>query len=169
MQITCTATIANGIIPHAAPFRTALPPSVCAWVRHVAGSRRMLSWIFLVSAASTALFSMNSSYMGFILLYGISGFAQSAAFPLCVKALAPWFSAEHRGMVLGTWTTSQQLGGVISTSVAGYDAYRTTCPNPSFLFRFSFKKKKQTLSEWERKTRGRCCVLHCCPAHILIM
>eukprot|EP00729_Bicosta_minor_P008324 gene8324-23774_t len=84
------------------------------------GSRRMLSWIFLVSAASTALFSMNSSYTGFILLYGISGFAQSAAFPLCVKALAPWFSAEHRGMVLGTWTTSQQLGGVISTSVAGY-------------------------------------------------
>eukprot|EP00039_Didymoeca_costata_P019677 m.338498 g.338498 ORF g.338498 m.338498 type:complete len:468 (-) comp18445_c0_seq1:312-1715(-) len=86
------------------------------------GARRMLTLIGLTACIASAIFSSTSSVIVFLLFNGLSGYMQSAAFPLCMKALAPWFPARVRGRVLGLWTTCQQIGGVLSTSFAGYVA-----------------------------------------------
>jgi len=84
------------------------------------GARRMLIGITGVVAVTVWMFAYCTTLHGFMFWYGLNGFLQSAGFPLCMKALAPWFSSESRGKVLGLWTTSQQIGGVLSTSFAGY-------------------------------------------------
>ena len=77
---------------------------------------------FLISAATSLVFAVSSLESTLLFANGINGLVQSVGFPLCVKALIPWFDAESRGMVLGVWTTSQQIGGVLSTSFAGFVA-----------------------------------------------
>lgn len=86
------------------------------------GARRMLCVCFLISAATSLVFAVSSLESTLLFANGINGLVQSVGFPLCVKALTPWFDAESRGMVLGVWTTSQQIGGVLSTSFAGFVA-----------------------------------------------
>eukprot|EP00041_Stephanoeca_diplocostata_P013498 m.236913 g.236913 ORF g.236913 m.236913 type:complete len:465 (+) comp19359_c0_seq4:661-2055(+) len=88
----------------------------------VLGVRVMLAACLGLSAMASLVFGYSDSLMTFVLVYGVNGFVQSVGFPLCVTALSPWFSKTERGMVLGVWTTSQQVGGVLSTTFAGYCA-----------------------------------------------
>ena len=57
-----------------------------------------------------------------VLAWGVNGFFQAMGFPLVMKALAPWFTSEQRGTVLGFWTTSQQVGGTLATTFSGFVA-----------------------------------------------
>eukprot|EP00040_Diaphanoeca_grandis_P025432 m.140898 g.140898 ORF g.140898 m.140898 type:complete len:456 (+) comp30147_c1_seq3:332-1699(+) len=86
------------------------------------GARFMLGVCFIVSALCTVGFASTSVPTTFVILWGINGFAQGLNFPLCFNALNSWFHPSSRGMVLGFWTTSQQVGGVLSTAFAGFVA-----------------------------------------------
>eukprot|EP00037_Helgoeca_nana_P006437 m.59289 g.59289 ORF g.59289 m.59289 type:complete len:510 (-) comp17324_c0_seq1:98-1627(-) len=84
------------------------------------GPRIVLAGCFTVSAVVSILFSLSTDLGTLLVLMGINGLAQALLFPLCVKALNPWLPSERRGVALGVWTTSQQVGGVLSTALAGY-------------------------------------------------
>eukprot|EP01051_Picozoa_sp_SAG22_P017739 SAG22_NODE_2808_length_2191_cov_1.463671_5_plen_178_part_01 len=51
-------------------------------------------------------------------LWGFNGLCQALCFPLCVRALAPHLPPASRGKLMGVWTTSQAIGGVLANSFA---------------------------------------------------
>jgi OPA family glycerol-3-phosphate transporter-like MFS transporter 1/2 len=53
-------------------------------------------------------------------LWGINGFAQGIVFPALMLLLSGYLDKRTRGTVLGLWTTSQQLGGVVATAFVGF-------------------------------------------------
>uniref|UniRef100_A0A6B2L5U7 Major facilitator superfamily (MFS) profile domain-containing protein n=1 Tax=Arcella intermedia TaxID=1963864 RepID=A0A6B2L5U7_9EUKA len=52
-------------------------------------------------------------------LWGINGYAQSTGWPASIKALTPWFK-DNKGLVMGLWTTSYTIGGILGTVLATY-------------------------------------------------
>eukprot|EP00035_Acanthoeca_spectabilis_P014797 m.289300 g.289300 ORF g.289300 m.289300 type:complete len:498 (-) comp16224_c0_seq5:689-2182(-) len=84
------------------------------------GPRRVLSACFAVSSLVSIVFARSSNHWTLLGLMGLNGLVQALLFPLCVKALNPWLPSRMRGFALGVWTTSQQVGGVLSTALAGY-------------------------------------------------
>ena len=48
----------------------------------------------------------------------VNGACQALCFPLCVRAVAPLFSAARRGTVLGLWSTSCYAGGLLANLYA---------------------------------------------------
>jgi sugar phosphate permease len=82
---------------------------------------KLMLWICLaISGLCSVGMSASSGVISMMLLNGINGLVQSVTFPLMVKVLSRWYDAAQRGTVLGVWTTCQQVGGVLSTSFAGY-------------------------------------------------
>jgi sugar phosphate permease len=53
-----------------------------------------------------------------IVLWGANGLFQALCYPLCVRALAPHLPHASRGKLMGIWTTSQAVGGVLANSFA---------------------------------------------------
>lgn len=53
-----------------------------------------------------------------IVLWGANGLFQALCYPLCVRALAPHLPQASRGKLMGIWTTSQAVGGVVANSFA---------------------------------------------------
>jgi sugar phosphate permease len=53
-----------------------------------------------------------------IMLWGANGLFQALCYPLCVRALAPHLPQASRGKLMGIWTTSQAVGGVVANSFA---------------------------------------------------
>ena len=45
-----------------------------------------------------------------VIVWGLNGWFQSFAFPLCAKALTFWFCSHSRGRVWSWWATSHELG-----------------------------------------------------------
>eukprot|EP00164_Ancoracysta_twista_P004615 GFYU01006233.1.p1 GENE.GFYU01006233.1~~GFYU01006233.1.p1 ORF type:complete len:454 (-),score=100.16 GFYU01006233.1:162-1523(-) len=84
------------------------------------GPRLILAAGFFGSACCAAVFGNTSDPNVLIAAWTINGFCQAGCFPLCVKALSPWYNSEDRGKAMGFWTTCQQLGGVASTAFAAW-------------------------------------------------
>ncbi|OEH76754.1 zinc finger protein 36 family 3 protein [Cyclospora cayetanensis] len=86
----------------------------------LAGSSRALQrWLILASFfgsfATVFAFSFCSGPQGFAVFWGLNGLLQAPAFPVFVELLSHRVSTASRGRVLGSWTTSQQLGGMVAT------------------------------------------------------
>eukprot|EP00949_MAST-11_sp_MAST-11-sp1_P002990 g2990.t1 len=84
------------------------------------GVRTALSLALLGSGVCAIATGQTDSQWTATALWTANGAFQAACFPLIMQALSPWFSSSVRGKVFGVWTTSQQVGGVLSTSFAGY-------------------------------------------------
>lgn len=52
----------------------------------------------------------ESIFITMVLIWGLNGWFQSFAFPLCAKALTFWFCKKERGRVWSWWGTSYELG-----------------------------------------------------------
>ena len=86
------------------------------------GARKMLAVSLIGGAVGCAWMSTVATLRDAVLAWGVNGFFQAMGFPLVMKALAPWFTSEQRGTVLGFWTTSQQVGGTLATTFSGFVA-----------------------------------------------
>lgn len=75
----------------------------------------LLTGCFFGSFATALAFGCSSSPTSFIALWGINGLVHSPAFPILIRILGSEVPPEARGSVMGAWTTSQQLGGIIAT------------------------------------------------------
>ena len=77
-----------------------------------------------------------------IMLWGANGLFQALCFPLCVRALAPHLPPASRGKLMGFWTTSQAVGGVLANSFAAaamrsYGWRAAFAPGPAALLAFA--------------------------------
>ena len=86
------------------------------------GARRMLIVSLLGGSLGCFLMAGANTFNEAVFAWGLNGFFQAMGFPLVMKALAPWFTSEERGTVLGFWTTSQQVGGTLAASFSGFVA-----------------------------------------------
>jgi len=88
----------------------------------VYGPRRVLTVGYLGSAVAALVFAAygSGSVWVMVVCWGVNGLTQSGGFPMMIKALNPWMDATNRGKTLGVWTTCQQIGGVLSNSIAGF-------------------------------------------------
>ncbi len=87
------------------------------------GPRR---WIAIGMVASSVMclaflgvHSMSATLVGgYMLVWGINGFAQSTGWPSNGKAMGEWYGAAERGEVMGWWSTCYQAGGIAATLIA---------------------------------------------------
>lgn len=81
----------------------------------------------ILFAVSPAIFPADIEFMGQSVLllvlsffWGVNGWFQSAAFPICTKVLTYWWSNKERGIVWSVWAMSHQLGTCLIFLLAGW-------------------------------------------------
>lgn len=84
----------------------------------------LLMLLYGGSGIVSTIFGLSSSATALALLWVANGFLHSAVFPLLVACVSPHFPAARRGQVMGTWTTSQQVGATVATLFAAYVSER---------------------------------------------
>lgn len=72
--------------------------------------RRFMSAGLLLSAVVNLCLGFTNSFVLFIALWAVNGWAQSMGAAPCVVALSRWFSDKDRGSVYGFWSASHNLG-----------------------------------------------------------
>ena len=82
------------------------------------GSRRLIGYGMLGSAALCAAFGASSTAAAFALCFGLNGFLQATGWPGNVKAMAAWYGPRERGRVMGFWSTCFQVGPLAATAAA---------------------------------------------------
>eukprot|EP01053_Blabericola_migrator_P004252 Blabericola_migrator_1__4251@NODE_22_length_22262_cov_139_742014_g19_i0_p6_GENE_NODE_22_length_22262_cov_139_742014_g19_i0NODE_22_length_22262_cov_139_742014_g19_i0_p6_ORF_typecomplete_len456_score47_59MFS_1/PF07690_16/8e44MFS_1/PF07690_16/0_04MFS_3/PF05977_13/1_2e09MFS_3/PF05977_13/3_1e05MFS_4/PF06779_14/8_8e14MFS_4/PF06779_14/1_5Sugar_tr/PF00083_24/3_3e12MFS_1_like/PF12832_7/0_13MFS_1_like/PF12832_7/9e07OATP/PF03137_20/3_5e05PUCC/PF03209_15/0_00098PUCC/PF03209_15/5_4e02Nuc_H_symport/PF03825_16 len=84
---------------------------------------QIILFLYVGSGCAAIAFGLSSSGVALILLWLLNGLLHSAVFPILVGCTSPWFAAERRGQIMGTWTTSQQVGATCATLFSAYVAH----------------------------------------------
>lgn len=92
----------------------------CGWLGDRLGSRRLVGYGMLGSAAVSAAFGASSVASIFLVLYALNGFFQASGWPGNVKAMAAVYGPKERGAVMGVWTTCFQVGPLVATALAAW-------------------------------------------------
>ena len=82
------------------------------------GPRRVIAFGMLGTAACSIFFGSSSTWLLFLVAFGLNGLAQSTGWSPNVKAMTGWFPARTRGAVMGAWTTNYSFGGLIANPIA---------------------------------------------------
>ncbi|MGZ6142960.1 MAG: MFS transporter [Myxococcales bacterium] len=90
------------------------------WLGDRIGSRRLIGYGMIASAALIAAFGASSSATLFALFFGLNGFVQATGWPGNVKAMAAWYGPTERGAVMGFWSTCFQAGPLVATALAAW-------------------------------------------------
>ena len=90
------------------------------WLGDRIGSRRLIGYGMIASAALIAAFGASSSASLFALFFGLNGFVQATGWPGNVKAMAAWYGPTERGAVMGFWSTCFQAGPLVATALAAW-------------------------------------------------
>ena len=94
------------------------------WLGDRVGSRRMVGFGMIGSAALCAAFGASSTTSLFALFFGLNGFLQATGWPGNVKAMAAWYGPTERGAVMGFWSTCFQVGPLVATALAAFLLHR---------------------------------------------
>lgn len=81
------------------------------------GARRTAVAGAAISILSTLLLGHFSQGVPVLLLQLLNGFGQGFGWPSLLKLMGTWFRAGERKRVLGWWSTSYILGGLVATSL----------------------------------------------------
>ncbi|OII73590.1 hexosphosphate transport [Cryptosporidium ubiquitum] len=71
---------------------------------------------FICSAIASLIFGISKSPSSFLLCWFFNGLFHAGVYPMLVKYLIACFGVSERGRILGVWTTSQQVGAIVSTA-----------------------------------------------------
>ena len=82
------------------------------------GSRRVLTFGLLLSAAACAVFGASAGLLAFCVCFALNGLAQSTGWPGTTKIVAQWTEPATRGRTMGAWSTCYQVGGIAATALA---------------------------------------------------
>lgn len=72
--------------------------------------RRFMATGLIISALVNLCLGFTSSFILFMILWGVNGWAQSMGAAPCVVALSRWFPTSKRGSFYGFWSASHNLG-----------------------------------------------------------
>jgi sugar phosphate permease len=82
------------------------------------GPRRVIGVGMLTTAALSVLFGLSTQLFVLTLVWSANGLAQATGWSPNVKAMTNVPGREHRGVVMGFWTTNYVIGGLIASKVA---------------------------------------------------
>ncbi|KAJ1607287.1 sugar phosphate permease [Cryptosporidium canis] len=71
---------------------------------------------FICSALASLIFGVSRSPLALLLCWFFNGLFHAGVYPMLVKYLIACFGVNERGRILGVWTTSQQVGAMVSTA-----------------------------------------------------
>ncbi|KAJ1605684.1 sugar phosphate permease [Cryptosporidium canis] len=71
---------------------------------------------FICSALASLVFGVSKSPLALLLCWFFNGLFHAGVYPMLVKYLIACFGVNERGRILGVWTTSQQVGAMVSTA-----------------------------------------------------
>ena len=72
--------------------------------------RRFMSTGLLASALINLCLGFTNSFILFVVLWGVNGWAQSMGAAPCVVGLSRWFPTKKRGSFYGFWSASHNIG-----------------------------------------------------------
>lgn len=76
--------------------------------------RRFLSAGLLISAAINLILGFTTSFIAFVIMWAVNGWAQSMGAAPCVVALSRWFGNKERGTYYGLWSASHNFGEALT-------------------------------------------------------
>lgn len=76
--------------------------------------RRFLAAGLLITAFINLILGFTTSFVVFLVLWAINGWAQSMGAAPCVVALSRWFGDRERGTFYGLWSSSHNIGEAIT-------------------------------------------------------
>ena len=76
--------------------------------------RRFLAAGLLISALINLVLGFTTSFIVFLILWAINGWAQSMGAAPCVVGLSRWFGDKERGTFYGLWSSSHNIGEAIT-------------------------------------------------------
>jgi sugar phosphate permease len=85
-----------------------------------AGARLLLLLGMGLSIAVNIGMGLSGTYLSFVVLMAVNGFAQSSGWSGNVGTMAAWFGQRERGQVMGIWATNFQAGGVAANTMAAW-------------------------------------------------
>jgi sugar phosphate permease len=88
------------------------------------GGKTALAGASISMLCTLLLVVYSGSRLALLLQLG-NGFGQGFGWPSLLKMLGAWFHREERDRVLGWWSTSYILGGLLATSLAAWLVVRT--------------------------------------------
>lgn len=103
-----------GIIGSALFFSYAIGKFVNGFLADRVNIRRFMATGLFISSLMCLLLGFTSSFIMFVILWGINGWSQSMGAPPSVIALTRWYSAERRGTYYGFWSASHNIGESIT-------------------------------------------------------
>lgn len=71
---------------------------------------------FICSAVASLVFGISNNPSTLLLCWLFNGLFHAGVYPMLVKYLIACFGVNERGRILGVWTTSQQVGAMVSTA-----------------------------------------------------
>ncbi|MEB7824821.1 hexose-6-phosphate:phosphate antiporter [Staphylococcus chromogenes] len=91
-------------------------------------TKKIISFLLIVSAIVVLLMGFTLSYFGnvlgiFIVLWGLNGVFQSVGGPASYSTISRWAPRTKRGRFLGFWNASHNIGGAIAGGLALWGAY----------------------------------------------
>jgi len=72
--------------------------------------RKFLSTGLLLSALLNLAFGFTTSFVCFVLIWGLNGWFQSMGCAPCVVSMSQWFSNKERGTRYGLWSAAHSIG-----------------------------------------------------------
>ena len=78
-----------------------------------------------ISILCTSLLAFHSSPALALLLQLGNGLGQGLGWPSMLRLISEWFHRDERDRILGWWSTSYILGGVLATSLTAWLAFHT--------------------------------------------
>ncbi len=91
-----------------------------AYFGRMLGPRMLLVAGIAVSIGCNFVFGTAGAFWTLFVFLALNGVAQGTGWPGCIGSLAFWFRRQHRGSVLGIWSTCYQLGSLAATALAAW-------------------------------------------------
>lgn len=118
-----------GIVGSALLFAYAVGKFVNGFIADYCNTKRFMATGLLVSAAANALMGMLGwlqgvlpvavTFLSFVIVWGVNGWAQSMGSPPAVISLSRWFPLRERGTYYGFFSASHNLGEFFSFLFVG--------------------------------------------------
>jgi len=115
-----------GMIDTAFLFAYAVGQFSSGSIAGLVGTKMGLVLAFLGTGVCSCVFGSSESPQIRAAFWLANGVFQALFFPLIMDVLMAWFPPSARGRVFGLWTTSQQLGGFVTSAFGAYVLSQST-------------------------------------------
>ena len=103
-----------GIIGSALFFSYAIGKLSNGFLADHSNIKRFMATGLLISALANLVMGFTSSFLFFVICWGVNGWVQSMGAPSCIVSLSRWYTDKERGSFYGFWSTSHNIGEALT-------------------------------------------------------